>query len=130
MAPEGDAWAGGLWISHSGVSHTRDPREDAAQYMEHTLRSFEEGENVMALLPAGLLASVQATALRLWEEDKLPPGWGWQRVGRTGYFVNARGERQEDPRSMTLEKFQEEVATAVGAMAWARARARARGKQM
>ena len=116
----------GLWVSHSGVCHISDPREDAAQYARHALQAWEAGEDLLALLPAGLLASVQATALRLWEEDRLPPGWGWQRVGRAGYFVNARGERQEDPRDTTPEMFQEEVAAAVGVMAWARGRGRAR----
>jgi hypothetical protein len=122
--PEGEgapgaAGASGPWVSPSGQRHPQDPREDAAAYMAHTLAAWEAGEDVLAMVPVGLVESVEARAVQLVEANELPPGWAEE--GR-GSFINARGERvQEDPRDASLFAYQEELAAALGVMAlWRR----------
>jgi len=107
------------WVSPSGQRHLQDPREDAAAYMAHTLAAWEAGEDVLAMVPVGLVESVEARAVQLVEANELPPGWAEE--GR-GSFINARGERvQEDPRDASLFAYQEELAAALGVMAlWRR----------
>jgi hypothetical protein len=115
----GSSWP---WVSPSGQRHPQDPREDAAAYMAHTLAAWEAGEDVLAMVPKGLVESVEARAAKMQDADELPPGWDWV-LGEDGTvcFLNAQGERvEEDPRDASLLAYQEEVAAALGYLSLAR----------